>query len=114
MQLAAVEPQVLRLYACCLGLLLVAAETEWEHFLAYFRFMESWVCRGLFHSFFALLTLELTTARETLVGDSDKHKSLALYRVVASCSLLGCAALYVVGGVLCVGKLTKGREELED
>lgn len=49
------------------------------------------------------------TYREAIsVGGSDLHKSLQLYRSVACASLLGCAGVYILGGVLCIGAIRKG------
>lgn len=79
-----------------------SAETEWEYFLANVRILDSWLLRGLFQMFGAVLTLELS--RSTAPGQSDFHKSLRLYRVVAGVSLLVCSGLYILGGILCWGR----------
>ena len=52
--------------------------------------------------FVAVLTLELS--RSTAPGQSDFHKSLRLYRVVAGVSLLVCGGMYILGGILCWGR----------
>ena len=52
--------------------------------------------------FGAVLTLELS--RSTAPGQTDFHKSLRLYRVVAGISLLVCSGLYILGGILCWGR----------
>ena len=51
------------LLAKCLAL---PVETEWEHFLSRFRVLDSWLGRGAFQLFEAVLTLELS--RSTAPG----------------------------------------------
>lgn len=49
------------------------------------------------------------TYREAISGgDSDLHKSLQLYRTAACATLLCCASVYLLGGVLCIGAIRKG------
>ena len=85
-----------------------AAETEWEYFLSNVRILDSWLGRGFFQMFEAVLTLELS--RLTAQGKTDFHKSLQLYRIVAGVSLLVCSALYILGGIFCWGRSkAKGR-----
>ena len=76
--------------------------------ISQFRLLEKWLWRGFFQLFTALLTLELS--RSTAPGQSDVHKSLKLYRIVAGCSLLGCSGMYMLCGILCFGRQkAKGR-----
>ncbi len=44
----------------------------------------------------------------TSIGGTDLHKSLQLYRSAACGSLLGCACIYLLGGLLCIGAIRKG------
>ena len=60
------------------------------------------VCGG--QAFLAVLTLELATS----AGNSDFDISLRLYRQIAGYSMLGCAGLYILGGMLCFGALKQG------
>lgn len=94
--------QTLRIYGISFAVLIMLTETEWEYFLSQFRVLDSWLGRGGFQMFEAVLTLELS--RSTAPGQSDFHKSLRLYRVVAGISLLVCSGLYMLGGVLCWGR----------
>lgn len=66
----------------------------------------SWILRGFFLAFESLLTFEITST--AALGSSELHKSLQLYRIVAAVSLLACAALYVLGGILCFGRRKQG------
>lgn len=94
--------QALRIYGIIIGLVILLAETEWERFLSSARYFESWILRGFFLAFESLLTFEITST--AALGSSELHKSLQLYRIVAAVSLLACAALYVLGGILCFGR----------
>merc|ERR1712130_352035 len=94
--------QSLRIYGGAFAILIMLTETEWEYFLSKFRILDSWLGRGFFQMFEAVLTLELS--RSTAPGQSDFHKSLKLYRLVAGISLLACSGLYMLGGVLCWGR----------
>ena len=88
--------------------LLMSRSTMFAHSLA----SKSWLCRGFFQLFTALLTLELS--RSTASGESDVHKSLKLYRIVAGCALVSCGGLYILCGILCWGRQkAKGRPGLE-
>lgn len=62
--------------------------------------------RGFFLAFESLLTLEITST--AALGTTELHKSLQLYRVVAAISLLACAGLYIMGGILCFGRRKQG------
>ena len=55
-----------------------------------------------------LFEATLVYREATAVGGSDLHKSLQLYRSAACGSLLGCACVYVLGGMLCIGAIRKG------
>ncbi len=66
--------------------LLAQVETEWERVLAGARVLESWLCRGLGVGFVATLTLELTSSVAE-GGQTDFHKSLRLYRLLALLAL---------------------------
>ena len=62
----------------------------------------------MLQAFEALLTLELTIQHGVKEGSTDFDKSLQLYRTVAGVSLLVCSAFYIIGGVLCFGRIRKG------
>lgn len=66
--------------------------------------------RGLLQAFEALLTLELTVQHGIKDGTSDFHKSLQLYRAIAGVSLLVCSSFYILGGMLCFGRIRKGEQ----
>ena len=56
--------------------------------------------------FEALLTLEITSTVKA--GETDFHRSLELYRLPAAISLLVCSGLYIMGGMLCLGRRKRG------
>lgn len=99
---------LLQTTVCCCWLV-VCAELEWERFLTTFKMLDGFFGRGLLQAFEALLTLELTLQHGIKEGTSDFHKSLQLYRGVAGVSLLVCSGFYILGGLLCFGRMRKGR-----
>lgn len=70
--------------------------------------LDGFLGRGLLQAFEALLTLELTLQHGVKEGTTDFDKSLQLYRTVAGVSLLVCSAFYIIGGILCFGRIRKG------
>ncbi|XP_024515785.1 uncharacterized protein LOC9661390 isoform X2 [Selaginella moellendorffii] len=87
---------ILRCYAVVIALFVAVAETEWEFFLKFWRVLEYWVGR--------VMTKAL----------SDEHKDRAyqvVFSEVASGMLLGCGAVYVVAGLLCIRKFKRSRIE---
>lgn len=70
--------------------------------------LDGFLGRGLMQAFEALLTLELTLQHGVKEGTTDFDKSLQLYRTVAGVSLLVCSAFYIIGGILCFGRIRKG------
>lgn len=93
--------------------LAVCAELEWERFLVIFKVLDGFLGRGLLQAFEALLTLELTLQHGVKEGTTDFDKSLQLYRTVAGVSLLVCSAFYIIGGILCFGRIRKARYKRE-
>ncbi|DBA86323.1 TPA: hypothetical protein ACH3X2_005558 [Trebouxia sp. C0005] len=91
----------------------VCAELEWERFLVTFKVLDGFLGRGLLQAFEALLTLELTLQHGVKEGTTDFDKSLQLYRTVAGVSLLVCSAFYIIGGILCFGRIRKARYKRE-
>ncbi|EFJ18529.1 hypothetical protein SELMODRAFT_178191 [Selaginella moellendorffii] len=95
---------ILRCYAVVIALFVAVAETEWEFFLKFWRVLEYWVGRGMLQIFVAVMTQAL----------SDEHKDRAyqvVFSEVASGMLLGCGAVYVVAGLLCIRKFKRSRIE---
>ncbi|XP_024515792.1 uncharacterized protein LOC9661390 isoform X3 [Selaginella moellendorffii] len=95
---------ILRCYAVVIALFVAVAETEWEFFLKFWRVLEYWVGRGMLQIFVAVMTKAL----------SDEHKDRAyqvVFSEVASGMLLGCGAVYVVAGLLCIRKFKRSRIE---
>lgn len=109
----ALTQQVLRLYGVGFAMILVCAELEWERFLVIFKVLDGFLGRGLLQAFEALLTLELTLQHGVKEGTTDFDKSLQLYRTVAGVSLLVCSAFYIIGGILCFGRIRKARYKRE-
>ena len=72
------------------------------------QILDGFLGRGLLQAFEALLTLELTLQHGVKEGTTDFDKSLQLYRTVAGVSLLVCSAFYIIGGILCFGRIRKG------
>jgi len=97
--------QSLRVYGVMFSLFVALVETEWQRFMAHVKLFESWVIRGIFQTFLAVLTLSVALAD----GEDDYHKSLQLYRKISGLCLVGCAGIYVCGGILCFGSLKKAR-----
>lgn len=87
---------MLRLYSMAFAGCMALVETEWAPILNNVRLIDNWVGRGVVQGFLALLTLNLAVNN----GDSDFHKSIPLYRRAASASMLACAGLYGVCGLL--------------
>lgn len=109
----ALTQQILRLYGVGFAVILVCAEMEWERFLLTFKVLDGFLGRGLLQAFEALLTLELTVEHGVKEGTSDFDRSLQLYRTVAGVSLLACSSFYILGGVLCFGRVRKARYKRE-
>lgn len=80
-------------------------ETEWEGCVKQLRLLEGWSIRGVFHIFLATFTLHIATA----TGISEFDRSVNLYSLVAGYSMLACGCLYVLGGLLCFGKIKRGK-----
>ncbi|MEW5306666.1 MAG: hypothetical protein WDW36_009117 [Sanguina aurantia] len=99
------KEQLLRLYAIGIAVFLTLVETEWTVVFSLAAVLENWAVRGVAQAFLALLTLQLATSE----GDTDFDKSVRLYRKVAGLAMLGCAALYVGGGLTCIGALKHAR-----
>jgi len=95
--------QIVRLYGIVLCLACILIETEISIVLARMPLMKLWVCRGFFYAFLASLTYM------TSLGEEDW--SVVISIAVVSC--LGCALVYVMGGVLCVGFISQRRRNHE-
>lgn len=106
-----VAGQVIRLYGIALAAAGVAVESEWRLVFRAAAAMEIWVVRGLCYLFIAALTYREAHPN---AAASDLQKSLLLYRSVASVALASCAAVYVAGGVLCLGAVRRARQRRED
>jgi len=52
--------QTLRMYGISFAILIMLTEAEWDYFLSKFRVLDSWLGRGAFQLFEAVLTLELS------------------------------------------------------
>eukprot|EP00884_Botryococcus_braunii_P011444 jgi/Botrbrau1/202/Bobra.0022s0182.1 len=103
--------QILRAYAAAFAFIIVLTETEVERILAAFAIFESWMCRSLFQFFVAVLTLYTTRMKDEGEGETDFQKSLQLYRIAAAISLMTCSALYMLGSLLCVGRVKQARSK---
>ncbi|GMH32479.1 hypothetical protein BSKO_00313 [Bryopsis sp. KO-2023] len=95
--------QTLRIFGILFSALVALVETEWETFLVQLRLLDGWSLRGLFQLFLGILTLELATSK----GDHDFDKSVNLYGTVSGISLICCAGVYFLGGMLCFGKIKR-------
>lgn len=73
------------------------------------RLLEFWMGRALLQGLLVVMTLELATS----TGDSDFDMSIRLYRQVAAYCMLGCACVYLLGGLLCLGILRKARYRMQ-
>jgi hypothetical protein len=50
---------ILHVYTIILCVVVTLVETDWKYFLSNVRFMESWICRGIFYTFVGFMTSKL-------------------------------------------------------
>jgi hypothetical protein len=106
-----VSGQLVRLFGIVLSLAAIFIESEWRFVLKLVPLMDIWLARGLYYLFISALTFREAYPAEEM---TDFQKSLQLYRSLASISLASCAAVYGVGGVVCLGAIRKARQRRED
>eukprot|EP00887_Chlorella_sp_A99_P002265 scaffold10.g2265.t1 len=102
--------QALRLFGVAISCLAILVETEWRRFLRLVPALDFWGGRGVLQIFLATLTYREAYPR----GESDLHKSLALYRSVASVSMLVVGFSYIFGAVLCIGAIKRARARTQE
>lgn len=101
MQVSLVEyvcSQIVRVYGIVVCLSLILVETEFDFVLHKVPLLDKWVIRGLVYGFVASLTYK---------NAEGKHRASSVFRAVASISLLLCSLVYVVGGILCIGRVRR-------
>lgn len=101
--------QAVRLYGILIAVLLIAVESEARQVLSLAPLLEIWLGRGTLQLFEAALTFREAYPR----GETDFHRSLQLYRGVACAALTACAAIYIVGSLLCIEPLKRVRARRE-
>lgn len=100
-----IQLQILRVFGIMFAGMVSIVESEWEGCMKHLRLFEGWSIRGVFHIFLATFTLHIATA----TGTSEFDLSVNLYSLVAGYSMLGCGLLYLFGGLLCFGKIKRGK-----
>lgn len=93
---------ILRCYTVVFAVLVVLAETEWEALFRFWRLLEFWVGRGLLQILVAVLTRVLKRA-------SGETEAEGLLHEIASWWLFSCGVLYIVAGLLCLGRIKRNR-----
>jgi hypothetical protein len=93
---------ILRCYTVAIAILVIVAETEWQALFRWFRMLEYWVGRGLLQILVAVLTRVLKRA-------SGETSAEGLLHEIASWWLFGCGLLYIVAGLLCLGRIKHNR-----
>ncbi|KAG0566573.1 hypothetical protein KC19_7G073700 [Ceratodon purpureus] len=93
---------ILRCYTAIFAVLVILAETEWERLFRFWRLLEYWVGRGLLQILVAVLTRVLKRA-------SGETSAEGLLHEIASWLLFGCGCVYVVAGLLCLGRIKRNR-----
>ncbi|XP_022149233.1 uncharacterized protein LOC111017704 [Momordica charantia] len=97
---------IFRCYAVLIASFVVLAETEWEFIIKFWKVLEYWAGRGMLQIFVAVMT-------RAFPAYSEDQRELIILQDVASYLLLGCGAVYVASGILCLGFLKRAREEKE-
>ncbi|KFM25869.1 hypothetical protein F751_1483 [Auxenochlorella protothecoides] len=90
--------QAVRVYGLLTAILVVFVELEVAALAAWWPLLEIWIGRAMLQSFVGVLTYREALPR----GDTDFHRSLALYRGIASVALLVCSGVYAVGWISCL------------
>ncbi|KAL6784016.1 hypothetical protein ACKKBG_A04430 [Auxenochlorella protothecoides x Auxenochlorella symbiontica] len=93
--------QAVRVYGLLTAILVVLVELEVAALAAWWPLLEIWLGRAMLQSFVGVLTYREALPR----GDTDFHRSLALYRGIASVALLVCSGVYAVGWISCLGTI---------
>mmetsp|Transcript_13777 Transcript_13777/g.18387 ORF Transcript_13777/g.18387 Transcript_13777/m.18387 type:complete len:224 (+) Transcript_13777:76-747(+) len=85
-----IKMYAVRTYNIIFGILIVIGEFERPHFvIEYFRFLKSWITKGLFIAFVGLLTLDTEDSNESLL------------QTVCALITFSLGALYFLAGVCC-------------
>jgi len=93
---------IMRCYTVLIAVLVILAETEWQALFRWWRILEFWVGRGLLQVLVAVLT-------RVLKRQSGETSVEGLLHEIASWWLLGCGILYIVAGLLCLGRIKRNR-----
>lgn len=102
--------QSLRLFGILFSMVVASVETEWQFVLRNLQLLEAFIPRALLQMFLSVLTLHATSLEEVHVskkGLNDLQKSVLLYGRISGFTLLGCSALYFLGGIVCCGALKR-------
>ena len=100
----------MRLFGILFSMVVASVETEWQFVLRNLQLLEAFIPRALLQMFLSVLTLHATSLEEVHVskkGLNDLQKSVLLYGRISGFTLLGCSALYFLGGIVCCGALKR-------
>ncbi|GLT53131.1 hypothetical protein SLA2020_264230 [Shorea laevis] len=93
-----------RCYAIVLAFFVALAETEWVFILQFWKVLEYWTGRGMLQIFVAVMT-------RAFPDYTGVQKELVLLQNISSYLLLGCGVVYLVLGLLCIGRLKRSRQQ---
>lgn len=97
---------IFRCYAVLIACFVVLAETEWAFVLKFWQVLGYWAGRGMLQIFVAVMT-------RAFPDYSGVRKELVLLQNISSYMLLGCGVVYLVSGLLCIGRLKRFRQQKE-
>ncbi|CAL1389901.1 unnamed protein product [Linum trigynum] len=96
---------IFRCYAVVIAFVVILAETEWGFIFKFWKVLEYWAGRGMLQIFVAVMTRAFPNHRNPT--------ELILLQNIASYILIGCGAVYLVSGILCIGLLKRVRQQRE-
>ncbi|XP_052192499.1 uncharacterized protein LOC127801412 [Diospyros lotus] len=96
---------IFRCYAVVIAFIVVVAETEWGFIMRFWKVLEYWAGRGMLQIFVAVMT-------RAYPEDSGKQELILLQNI--SCyALLACGVVYIISGILCMGRIKRARQKKE-
>ncbi|CAI0448574.1 unnamed protein product [Linum tenue] len=111
---------IFRCYAVVIAFVVILAETEWGFIFKFWKVLEYWAGRGmlqiLYVSFLQLTHFGFVFSVAVMTRAFPNHRNpteLILLQNIASYILIGCGAVYLVSGILCIGLLKRVRQQRE-
>jgi len=95
---------IFRCYAIVLAFFVALAETEWGLIFRFLKVLEYWTGRAMLQIFVAVMT-------RAFPDYTGVQKELVLLQNISSYLLLGCGVVYLVLGLLCIGRLKRSRQQ---